>query len=349
MYESFDFEYPNVWDSLKNSKQPIVLYGMGNGADKVLDNLENLGVTPAGVMASDAFVRYQSFRGFTVKKLADFEKELGEFTVALCFGSSLPSVMDDIRAVAEKHETLIPAVPVIGNEIVDDGFIRRNSGRIKAAYALLADDISRRVFKGVLDFYYTGRLGYLDAVTSDKAEAFSSILRLCDESYLDLGAYRGDTVDEFLSFTDGYADITAVEPNPNNYRKLCERIASIANAVAVNCAIADREGVMKITKGGGRMATLSSTEGVEVPVHTVDGLGLSPTYIKADVEGMESATLSGAIETLKRRPKLNIAAYHRLTDLFELVIQLHELAPEYDIHLRRHPYIPCWDLNIYAV
>ena len=70
----FQFDYPNVWDALKNTKKPIVLYGMGNGADKVLDEFERRGITAAGVMASDDFVRYQDFRGFTVKKQSDLEQ-----------------------------------------------------------------------------------------------------------------------------------------------------------------------------------------------------------------------------------------------------------------------------------
>ena len=29
-----------VWDALKESTTPVILYGMGNGADKVLDEFE---------------------------------------------------------------------------------------------------------------------------------------------------------------------------------------------------------------------------------------------------------------------------------------------------------------------
>ena len=63
----------SVWEVLKKSEKPVILYGMGNGADKVLDECQRLGINVSGVMASDDFVRGQSFRGFTVKKLSDFE------------------------------------------------------------------------------------------------------------------------------------------------------------------------------------------------------------------------------------------------------------------------------------
>ena len=346
----FRFDYPNVWTGLEECTQPIVLYGMGNGADKVLDAFEKRNIRAAGVMASDDFCRYQEYRGFTVKKESDFEREFGSFTVALCFGSSLQDVMQHIREVARRHALLVPNVPVVGDSLMDDAFIDRCRGEIQSAFDLLADDRSRMVFKGALDFYYTGRLEYLKAIESDKDEVFRDILRLHDERYLDLGAYRGDTADEFLHYSDGYESITAVEPNPKNFRKLSEHSADIKNATAVNAGIADREGVMYVTKGGGRMAALNADNGIEVPVMTVDSIDCNPTYIKVDIEGMESAMLNGAIRTLKeRRPKLNLAAYHRTEDLFTLILRLHEIDPDYRIFLRKHPYIPCWDLNIYAV
>ncbi|MBQ9679628.1 MAG: FkbM family methyltransferase [Ruminococcus sp.] len=350
MMNLLSFEYPNIWEALRQSDLPIVLYGMGNGADKVLDAFEKYDIKAAGVMASDDFCRYQAYRGFTVKKQSDFEREFDDFIVALCFGSSLPDVMGHVYEVAKQHTVLVPNVPVVGDVLMDDGFIERYREDIESAYSLLNDDMSRRVFKGTLDFYYTGRLEYLKQVESDKDEVFRDILRLKDERYLDLGAYRGDTVDEFLHYSDGYESITAVEPNPKNFQKLCEHTAGIENVTAVNAGIADQIGTMRISKKAGRMPTLGDANGIEIPVTTVDAIDCSPTYLKVDIEGMESAMLRGAQKTLKeQKPKLNLAAYHRTEDLFLLILQLHAINPEYKICLRKHPYIPCWDLNIYAI
>ena len=350
MKDLFTFNEPNVWTALQKCREPIVLYGMGNAADRVLDILGQRGIKAAGVMASDNFCRYQQFRGFTVKKESDFIKEYGAFTVALCFGSSLPDVMKHIEEVAGRHTLLIPNIPVVGDELMDDGYIETHKNEIEKAYSLLADDHSRRVFKGALDVFCTGRLKYLKEIESDKDEAFDEILRLHNERYLDLGAYRGDTVDEFLRYTDGYEEITAVEPNPGNFKKLRENISGMKNVTVINAGIADTTGFMKIGKKAGRMPTLGDRDGIEIPVTSVDELGFSPTYIKVDIEGMESAMLRGAAQTLKeQKPKLNLAAYHRTGDFYSLILQLHEINPEYKIYLRKHPYIPCWDLNIYAV
>ena len=346
----FTFHEPNVWTALKNCREPIILYGMGNAADRVLDAFERRKIHAAGVMASDDFCRYQQYRGFTVKKESDFIRELGDFTVALCFGSSLPDVMRHIYEVAERHTLLAPNIPVVGDVLMDDDYLERYREDIKNAYALLADEQSRRVFKGALDFAYTGRLRYLKTIESGKDEAFSSILRLKNERYLDLGAYRGDTVDEFLRYTDGYESITAVEPHPKNFQKLTAHTASLQNCTLINAGIADNAGVMTIGKKAGRMSALGDENGTQIPVTTVDEIGCSPTYIKVDIEGMESAMLNGARQTIQIcKPKLNLAAYHRTGDFFSLILQLHAIRPDCRIYLRKHPYIPCWDLNIYAV
>lgn len=346
----FTFHEPNVWTALAQADKPIILYGMGNGADKVLDEFDKRHIKAAGVMASDDFCRYQEFRGFTVQKQRDFEERFNDFLIVLCFGSSLPDVIAHIRHVAEQHRLLIPNTPVAGESIMDDRFLSRYRQEIEQAYSLLEDEASRKVFKGALDFCYTGELKYLDAIESDKDEVFENILRLREERYLDLGAYRGDTVDEFLRYTDGYRSITAVEPNPKNYQKLCEHVADIENTTAIHAGIADRVGTMTISKKAGRMPVLGSAEGVEIPVTTVDKIDCSPTYIKIDIEGMEQQMLRSAEHTLRTmKPKLNLAAYHRTEDFFLLINRLHEINPDYRIYLRKHPYIPCWDLNIYAV
>ena len=43
-YKNFGLpEYPlgsDMWEELKNEKRPIMVYGMGNGADKIISVLE---------------------------------------------------------------------------------------------------------------------------------------------------------------------------------------------------------------------------------------------------------------------------------------------------------------------
>ena len=74
-------EIEDLWTHLTKSSKKIVLYGMGDGADKILDVCNEKGIEVCGVFASDEFVRYQSFRGFTVKKYSELKNEFSDMII----------------------------------------------------------------------------------------------------------------------------------------------------------------------------------------------------------------------------------------------------------------------------
>ena len=41
-----------VWEKLSETKKPIVMYGMGDGAEKILSVFDKYGIRPAEFMAS---------------------------------------------------------------------------------------------------------------------------------------------------------------------------------------------------------------------------------------------------------------------------------------------------------
>ena len=41
------------WDRLKTCEKPIFIYGMGDGAEKLLDEFDRLGIKCTGVFASE--------------------------------------------------------------------------------------------------------------------------------------------------------------------------------------------------------------------------------------------------------------------------------------------------------
>ena len=342
-------EGKSSWTKIKESGLPVVIYGMGNGADKVIDEFNRLEIPILGVTASDAFVRGQSFRGFTVRKLSEFE---GEFIIAVCFASSLPDVTEHIFSLCEKYRVLVPCVPVVGNEIFNDGFFAKNQEKLNTAYNLF-DDCSKRIYEGCVNFIYGGELDVLKSVTTEKSEAFGGFFKPApDEDYLDLGAYRGDTVDELLEYSGGtYSSIIAVEPDRRTFRKLTEHIDGMENVTALQKAVYRFDGVAAFNSAAGRQSAISD-KGEEIDTVTIDEIckGRKITYIKFDVEGAEYDALCGGEKTIStQKPKLNVALYHKFSDLFELPLKIHSLNPDYEFHLRKHPYIPCWDLNLYCI
>lgn len=344
-------EQKSVWNKLKATKGPIIMYGTGNGADKVLDILEERGIKIQGVTASSTFVRKRTFRGFQVMPISYFEEKYENCTFIITFGSSIPEVTENIFKLSKKHTVLVPCVPVIGTEICDEEFLNNNKDQLEKAYSLMADDFSREIFCGYIDFIFGGNLENLKKITTEENEAFTSILRLCEnETYIDIGAYRGDTVDTFLNYTNGkYENIVCAEPDAKTYKKLIEHCESLDNFFAQNVAVTDIDGKIGFSDAHGRQSAVGGEKMAESVTLNTLCKGFSPTYIKIDSEGCENEILSAGKDILKEfSPKLNIAAYHKFSDIFSLPVLINSINPRYKIHLRHHPYIPAWDTLFYC-
>ena len=337
------------WEKIKESGKPVVIYGMGNGADKVIDEFNRLEIPVMGVTASDDFVRGQQFRGFTVRKLSDFE---GDFIVAVAFASCIPDVMNHIFSLCGKYRVIVPCVPVFGDEIFNRDFVEKHEKELNDAYNLFEDE-SKKIFAGCIDFIFGGELETLKSITTEKSEVFENILKFGDnESYLDLGAYRGDTVEEFLHYCGGnYSDITALEPDRRTFRKLETYLENVEKSTAIQKAVYKENKTLIFSSKAGRQSAIAG-KGEEVEAVSVDSLcsDKTVTYIKMDVEGAEKEAIEGAESTLKnQKPKLNIALYHRSEDIFSIPLQIAQINPCYKFFIRRHPYIPCWDMNLYCI
>lgn len=105
------------------------------------------------------------------------------------------------------------------------------------------------------------------------------------------------------------------------------------------------------TDQAGRQSRVAG-QGKETQMRALDSVlsGRPCTYLKMDVEGAEREAIAGAEKTIRQyAPKLNIAAYHRSEDFFQLPLLIHALQPRLPAYLRHHPYVPAWDTNLYAI
>ena len=340
------------WEFLKDTPLPIAVYGTGNGADKVFEEFNRLGITVGAVVASDGFVRKRSFHGFEVKSVSQLEDEIGDFVIALCFASPLPDVVENIKNLSKKHRVIMPSVPVFGDNIFNKDFLENNLEEIEIAYNSLADEKSKNVFESIINFQITGNLDYCFKCESDKDEAFKILNLSQKESFLDLGAYRGDTIQEFLHYVESYEKIVALEPDKRTFKKLETNCENLENCVLLNNAIWSQNCTLHFDDNKGRGGS-AKNDGVEIPAVCVDYLTEKYgkfTYLNIDVESAENEVLKGAKITLQQdKPKLCVAVYHKSEDIFDLVNKVKDINFDYKIYLRHHPHISFWDTNIYCI
>ena len=122
-----DFEnviaLPFLWNRLAAERRPILLYGTGNGADKIIDEMERRRLSPAGVFASDGFVRRRDFRGMPVTSYSEAIERFGEDVVVLAaFGSPRAEVLDFLDSLSARHTLFIPDVPLFADDAANELF-----------------------------------------------------------------------------------------------------------------------------------------------------------------------------------------------------------------------------------
>ncbi|MBE6837533.1 MAG: FkbM family methyltransferase [Ruminococcus sp.] len=346
-------ELESSWEFLRKTELPIFIYGMGDGCVKLLNQFEKYGIKESGIFASDEFVRGHSFMGHTVKKLSQVEEKNEEFVVVLAFGAGYDSLIEKIDSISRKHKLIVPDTAVIGGEPFTKEYLEENFERAEKVYELMADEFSKKVYENIICYKITGEISYLREITTLPCEAYENLLgNEFSGTYVDLGAYNGDTVREFIEFSKGnHKEIIAVEPNGRNFRKLCEYGDNIKELQCVNAACWSYSGEINFSKGGGRMAK-ADEKGVVTKCVSVDDLvgNVGCAYIKYDVEGAEKEALDGSAETIKRfSPKLCVALYHRLSDMIDIPLQVYEMNKDYKFYIRHYPYYPAWETNLFCI
>lgn len=345
-------EKENIWDFLSKTDKPIAVYGMGNGAQKIIETLESHGGRISCVFASDEFVRGHSFLGYKVMKYAEVCRKYENFIVILGFATHLDSVLDNIKRINDENPVFAPDVPVAGGGLFTIDYVKENEEKFDFVYNRLADDESRRIYLDIINFKISGKIKYLFDSFCDKENIYRDILKLKNnETIIDLGAYDGDTIREFTDFTSGrYKHIYALEPDAKNYKKLIKNTADMENITLFNMGAWDKKDILILDKKAGRNSKLSSN-GIPVNVTDIDSLIEDDvTVIKMDIEGAELHALDGAKKTIQKNgPKLYVCAYHRNEDLFSLPIKILQINENYKIYFRHSKYIPAWECNFYCV
>ncbi len=346
------------WDRLASDRRPVWLYGTGNGADKILDIASSRGIRVTGVFASDGFVRDRSFRGMPVRSYADVLRSCGDdIVILLGFGSDRPEVTAFLRLLDERHELIIPEVPLCGGELFDGAYAEEHREEMARARSLLADERSRALFDDAVRFRLTGRLSLLSDTESFSESCASLLGGRVIGCAVDGGAYRGDTA-AAMADTLRPDRILAVEPDPGSYNKLVRwaQTEGRDEVTAIRAALWDEDGTTVLACSGNRGAGANgrsrrAKESV-CPAVTMDTLlkDERADFIKLDTEGTEMRVLRGGRAVLKRdAPNLAVSVYHRTDDLWRLSLEVHALLPTHRLCLRRVPCVPMWDLTLWAL
>ncbi|MCW0405191.1 FkbM family methyltransferase [Xanthomonas sacchari] len=210
-----------------------------------------------------------------------------------------------------------------------------------------ADTLSLRTMDAVLQMRMDGdRRPLLDVLCPMEQEYYSVYSALehplrigAGEHYVDIGAYRGDTVKKFRAASrQDYAAIHAFEPDPANFAALQHGLAEDGGRTTLyNAAVADVAGTLAFDAQGTMGSRLDGNGSARVDCLRLDDVVEHVTLLKMDVEGAEPKVLRGATELIRRcRPRMAITCYHHALDLLDIVAELDRILPDAKLRLRHY-------------
>ncbi|MDA3834075.1 MAG: FkbM family methyltransferase [Spirochaetales bacterium] len=223
----------------------------------------------------------------------------------------------------------------------------QNHDVINHAFRLFADDESRRTFALKIEYFLTFEKQRLDEVRSRNTIYFDSeIIQLIDqEVFLDGGAFKGDTLEQFLKISKGiFREYHAFEPDSGNFALLQQKaFVDPSRIFPIRNGLANQSGALRFINTSAfdsQFADGDQPGGESFPVTSLDEYIIGrqpPTFLKLDIEGFEASALRGAANLIaKHLPVLAISAYHYPEDLWKIPNLIHELNPDYCLLIRHY-------------
>jgi len=174
-----------------------------------------------------------------------------------------------------------------------------------------------------------------------------------NEVYVDCGVLDGDTIKEFINFSNGkYKKIFGFEPDTKSYRRTLDNLHGYERVQVYNKGVWSEETELLFTELGDGGSNINADGTVKIPVTMIDKMVGDDvvTLIKMDIEGAELEALKGAAKTIKRcKPRCAISIYHKPEDIIELPFYLQSLVPEYKFYLRQQSVLGNAETVLYAL
>lgn len=215
-----------------------------------------------------------------------------------------------------------------------------NVERYKKLYERLADYRSKMVLNGIIRYWFNFNIAQMHTLSETVFKDYYDLDILeCDENevLVDLGAYTGDSVIDFINTYGTYKKIYAYELTPSTYITMTNNLASYPNIIPIQKGVGSKSGTMyvndKLNGAGNKILESGDTE---VEIVTLDEDITEPiTTIKMDVEGAEKDAILGAAHHIKHdKPKMLISAYHLSGDIFDIPDIIDDIRDDYKYYLR---------------
>ena len=164
------------------------------------------------------------------------------------------------------------------------------------------------------------------------------------DSFIDCGAYTGDTLEALTTHVGKVKKIVAFEPDSKNFKQLKAHITQNKSSMAESISLYQKglwssSQILFFEHAQGHNAHISNLGNMSLECVTLDEILLNwnPSFIKMDIEGAEIEAIKGAADIIKRcKPDLAISVYHDIEHLWQIPLLLRSLNKDYRFYLRAY-------------
>lgn len=256
--------------------------------------------------------------------LSSHTKEaLENFLNTFCYWGKLNEELEEFEEIENKAESL--------KEHIED---------YKWLYHNLKDYRSKKLLFAILYNWYDYDFNTLkELMDHTYCHYFDlDILKCKDETFVDVGAYIGDTTLDFIHSYQNYHKIYCYEMTDEIFPLLLDNTKSYSNIECRKKAISNKQEILSFQKNESSNSANNIKENGDYKIEAIsldEDIKEPITLLKMDIEGYEKKAIEGCKKHIyKDHPKLLISVYHNHEDLWKIPKMIEEICPGYQFYLR---------------
>lgn len=212
----------------------------------------------------------------------------------------------------------------------------------KWLYEHLQDYRSRKLLFAILYNWYDYNFSVLGEMMDPTYAHYYDldILKCKNETFVDVGAYIGDTAIQFIQSygKEAYKKIYCYEMTEESFDTLTKNMKEYPNIDFRQKAVSNQKGTLYVDKHriDASANSLSTKGSQKIEVVTLDDdIKDSITLIKMDIEGAEKKAIEGCKKhIINDHPTLLLSVYHNHEDLWKIPKMIEDICPGYTFYLR---------------
>lgn len=336
-----------VIEKINKNNIPAYIYGCGNAGQALAKqlNAENI---KGFIVSGDNYIQYKSTQVFNKYKVFSASEMINNIEDVYLLVSIAPT--DELKHIVEQMSHIAAIYWLDGQQLLFPkmtfNYVCNNVDKLDLLESKCLDSYSKDLMKAYINTRISGDLNYICEYTRHpRREIYfdrNILMNKKNEVLIDCGAYIGDSIKDFIKYTNGdYDAVYSFEPNEKNFESLEKIKNQYDNIFLFKKGCGNKKETLHFNSERGPMSSIESNSDEIIEIDTIDDClrGKRVTFIKMNIEGSEYNAIEGASNTIKKcKPRCAISVYHKPEDLFIIPSLLLSLNPDYRFYLRLYSY-----------